>query len=316
MVPIVPKSPASGSALRSLRMRETNAAREGTQPAVEATTYVRFIILTYARTGSTMFAASLNSSPNIICFRELFNPIMDGIGFHVDGYDNSSAEDRALRDRDFKRFLQARIFCEHPREIRAVGLKMPYVHFRWFPGLLEWLVEHTEIRIVHLKRRNLLRMLVSLRIAQKTGGWAEDRKATLASKLRPANALRAARHPLRAANRLRAFLFPKEPAWKALRAPVTLSEGECRGFFAEIERDSAHYGRLFREHPQLTLFYEDLFKDRKRAFNQAQSFLGLKPRGLSITTRRQNPEPLRELIANHDELYGAFSDTPEAAFFG
>jgi hypothetical protein len=316
MVPIAPKSPASGSAFRRLRMREANAAGEETQPAVEATTYVRFIILTYARTGSTMFAASLNSSPNIICFRELFNPIMDGIGFYVDGYDNSSAEDRALRDRDFKKFLQARIFCEYPREIRAVGFKMPHVHFRWFPGLLEWLVEHRELRVVHLERRNLLRMLVSLRIAQKTGGWSEDRKVTLASKFRPSNALRAARHPLTAANRLRKFIFPKEPAWKALRAPLTLSEEECRSFFAEVERDSAHYRHLFREHPQLTLFYEDLLQDRKRAFNQAQSFLGGKPRGLSVTTRRQNPEPLRGLLANHEELYTAFKGTPQEAFFG
>jgi hypothetical protein len=296
-------------------MREASAAREGTQPAVESTTYVPFVILSHARTGSTMFAASFNSSPDIICFRELFNPIMDGIGFYVDGYDNSSAEDRALRDRDFKRFLEARIFCEYPREIRAVGFKMPYGHFRWFPDLLDWLVEHTEIRVVHLERRNLLRMLVSLRIAQKTGGWSEDRKVTLASKFRPANVPGAARHPLRAANRLRRFIFPKEPAWKALRAPVTLSEGECGDFFAEIERDSAHYGHLFREHSRLTLFYEELVKERKRAFNQAQSFLGVKPRRLGIITRRQNPEPLRELIANHDELYEGFKDTAEAAFF-
>ena len=114
---------------------------------------------------------------------------------------------------------------------------------------------------------------------------------------------------------MRRFIFPKEPAWKALRAPATLSEGECRDFFAEIERDSAHYGHLFREHPRLTLFYEELVKERKRAFNEAQSFLGVKPRGLGIITRRQNPEPLRELIANHDELYEAFKDTAEAAFF-
>ena len=31
--------------------------------------------------------------------------------------------------------------------------------------------------------------------------------------------------------------------------------------------------------------------------------------------RRQNPEPLRELLANYDELYEAFRGTPYAAFF-
>jgi hypothetical protein len=290
---------------------------EGKRQPVEAGSndYVRFIILCYARVGSTMLAASLNSSPNIICFRELFNPIMKGIGFYVDGYDNSSAQDRELRDRDLREFLRQRIFCPHPNEIRAVGFKMPHGHFEWFPSLLEWLIEDKDLHVLHLTRRNLLRMLVSLRIAQRTGGWSEDKKTTLLRKFRPSNAPRAARHPLVAINRLRRFIWPKEPAWKALRTPLTLSEEECRDFFAQAERDSAYYDDRFREHPRLNLHYEDLQRNRADAFNQAQSFLGLKPRSLSVTTRRQNPEPLRELIANYDELYAAFKGTKEAAFF-
>jgi hypothetical protein len=280
-----------------------------------STDYVRFIILSSPRVGSNMLASALNSSRDIICFRELFNAFSGFIDFSVEGYDNSSADDRALRNRDFKEFLQQRIFCEHPEGIRAVGFKMPYVHFRFYPGLLEWLVADTGLRVLQLRRRNLLRMLVSLRIAQRTGGWADDRKGTLRSKLRPSNAVRAVRHPLRAADRLRRFIWPKEPAWKSLRGPVTLSEKECRDFFAEVERDSEHYGRLFGEHPRLSIYYEDLTEDRGRVFEEVQSFLGLKPRSLAATTRRQNPEPLPELIANYDEQYAAFKDGPEAAFF-
>jgi hypothetical protein len=296
-------------------MPEANVTREGTGLAVDSTNYIRFIILSYPRTGSNMVASSLNSSPKITCFRELFNAFSGFIDFHVDGYDDSSADDRALRNADFKKFLQQRIFCQHPTEIRAVGFKMPHVHFRFFPGLLEWLVGDRELRVLHLKRRNLLRMLVSLRIARATRGWVEDRTDTLANKLTPTNALRAARHPLRAANRLRTFIRPKEARWKTLRTPVVLSEADCRAFFAEVERDSAHYEGMFREHPLLTVYYEDLLQDRNKVFDQVQSFLGVRPRRLSVTTRRQNPEPLRELIANYDDLYAAFGDAPEAAFF-
>lgn len=296
-------------------MPEASAAREGRALAVSSADYVRFIILSGARTGSNMLASSLNSSPSITCFRELFNGFSGFIDFSVEGYDNSSAEDRALRNQDFKRFLQERIFCQHPGETRAVGFKMPHVHFRLFPGLLEWLVEDGELRVLHLKRRNLLRMLVSLRIARATGGWVEDQKATLAGVLTPAKALRAARHPVRAARRLRTLLRPEEPRWKALRTPVVLSEAECRAFFAQVEHDSAHYEGLFRGHPLLTVYYEDLLQDRDQVFDQVQSFLGVKPRPLSVTTGRQNPEPLRELIENYDELYEAFKDTPEVAFF-
>ena len=294
----------------------------GTSPAVEpqaveerSRDYVRFIILSGARTGSNMLASSLNSSRNIICFRELFNWIVNFIDFNVEGYDRMSAEARTLRARDFKKFLQELIFCARPEEIRAVGFKMPYPHFSGFPGLLEFLVEDTEIRVLHLKRRNLLRALVSSRIARMTGRWGEDRKPTLASELGPTNALSAVRHPLRAAVRVRNLLWPREPPGKAPKAPVTLSEEECRASFMQVERDAAMYASRLSEHPMLTLYYEDLLRHRKDVLNRVQSFLGLQPRQLAVTMRRQNPEPLSGLVENYDELHAALKDTPYAAFF-
>jgi hypothetical protein len=277
--------------------------------------YVRFIILSGPRVGSNMLASALNSSPHIVCFRELFNAFSGFIGFHVDGYDNLSAEDRELRNRDFAEFLDRRIFYAHPEGTRAVGFKMPYPHFRFFSGLEEWLVGDGGLRVLHLKRRNLLRMLVSLQIAKATRGWADEQKGTLAGKLTLANAARAARHPLRAAGRLRALLRPQEPRWKSRRAPVVLTAADCREFFAEVQRDSAHYEGIFREHPLLTLYYEDLVEEGSNVFDEAQSFLGVEPGRLAASTRRQNPEPLRELIGNYDELYRAFKHAPERAYF-
>ena len=64
----------------------------------------------------------------------------------------------------------------------------------------------------------------------------------------------------------------------------------------------------------MTVYYEDLVADRKAALHELQVFLGLRPRSLPVATRQQNPEPLRELIANYDELREAFGDTEYAAF--
>ena len=36
---------------------------------------------------------------------------------------------------------------------------------------------------------------------------------------------------------------------------------------------------------------------------------------LTVSLRKQNPEPLRELVENFDELYDAFKHAPEAAYF-
>lgn len=305
-------------------MSDTSSVAQAETVEAGLADYARFIILTRARTGSNMLASALNSSPDIICFRDVFNPDAEGVPYFVAGYGILSVEDLALRNEDFERFLRERIFCTHPEEVRAVGFKMPHVHFPSFPGLLEWLVEERDLRVLHLQRRNLLRMLVSNKIAGSTGGWFEQRRPTLVTRLKRSNAAWAARHPLsvtrhplRATRKLWRIMFPKEqaPAWKALRRPVTLTKQECLDFFSEVERDSAHYGGLFGDHAQLTLYYEDLVQEHKHLFGEVQSFLGLKPKSLAPTTRRQNPEPLRELIANYDELYAAFRDRPERAFF-
>lgn len=298
-------------------MTDVKEAAQDTPPAPApiSQSYARFIILCDARTGSNMLASSINTNPEIICFRELFNPIMEGLGYHVPGYNNNSAADRALRDRDFRAFLQQRVFCQHPPGVRAVGFKMPYSHFWAFPGLLNWLVQDQELQVVALSRKNLLRQLVSLRIAQETGGWAEDRKRTLRQKMRLANTQRWLRHPLRAGGRLRRYLFPREPEWKTLRSPVTLTPDECHAFFQKAAWDIAHFHKRFAGHTIIDVTYEELVDDRHAALERVQQFLGVAPRVLDPTTRKQNPESLRELIDNYDDLYAAFRDTDYAQFF-
>jgi hypothetical protein len=277
--------------------------------------YARFIILSAARTGSNMLASSLNTSPSITCFREIFNILGRSIDFNVEGYDRHDASDRALRDSDFDTFLRTRIFCAHPPQVRAVGFKMTYHHFFGFDGLREWLIEQRAVRVIHLRRHNLLRSLVSEKIAMMTQAWLEAETGSLASKLRPSTLLRAARHPLRYAARLRAALRPREPPSKARSSSVAIPPEECIAYFRNIQWQAARYDELFQEHPKLTVHYEDLLQRREATFNQVQSFLSIDPTTLGIATRRQNPEPLHELLANYDELHAAFEGTPYAAFF-
>ncbi len=69
------------------------------------------------------------------------------------------------------------------------------------------------------------------------------------------------------------------------------------------------------ERPLRHLAYGALSENAGRTLGRVQSFLDLEPRSLASTTRQQDPEPLRELIENYDELKAAFAGTPEAAFF-
>jgi hypothetical protein len=279
-----------------------------------------------------MLAQALNSSPHITCFREVFNKQLGRIQYGVEGYDYDNPQDLALRSRDPVGFLQERVYCRYPEEVRAVGFKFGYNHRFEFRHILERLIEDTQIRVLRVGRRNMLRMLVSLKIAERTGVWQQGgtpppslARRTMRSMrvslwrakpmLTPANGLKAFRHPRRAAARLRWLLrLPRAPR-KTPRARLTVSEEELRTFIAETEFLIAHFDNLFQEHPRLTMFYEDMLDQRDEEFNRAQSFLGVEARPLTVTMRRQNPEPLRELLANYDELYEAFRDTSHAWMF-
>jgi hypothetical protein len=299
-----------------------HARGEPTRLASESCNFTRFMILSGARTGSTMLAQALNSSPDIVCFRELFNLKTNEIDYSVDGYDDRNAEDLALRKRDPVRFLRERIFCEHSDEVRAVGFKFHYVHFWAFPGLWEALTEDTDLRVLHLKRRNLLRMLLSRKIADITGvwqvepdrhpSWAIARSREVRQKLTPAYVLLALRRPGKAAAWLRRLVKPLKVNKTGPRIQATISEEELRKFITTTEVTSAHFDELFREHPKLTVFYEDLIGDGVPTFDAPQRFLGTEPQPLTVTLRRQNPQPLRELLRNYGELWEAFRDTPYA----
>ena len=276
--------------------------------------YARFIILSAARTGSNLLATALNAHPNIICFRELFNWRTETIGYFVAGYDNDSVVDREFRDRDEVVFLKARIFCDHPSEIETVGFKAPYGTFIGFPKLQGWLVQEQEVRVLHLRRHNLLRRLVSGRIAEATGKWFTGRSQTTAGKLRLSNIPGALRHPIASSTRLWRSISSGHER-KLNRPLLTLTPDECEAAFRKEEVRSAQFEQLFARHPMHNLYYEDLAGRQSETLADVQRFLGVEPTRLTPTTVRQNPEPLRQLIGNYDELRAAFRGTDDEAFF-
>lgn len=310
-------------------MQNTTETATADEPSLHG--YVRFIVLCAARTGSYMLTSSLNSSPNIICFGEVFNALARHVDYRVDGYQMHNPKERELRDGDFERFLRERIYTDHDKQVGAVGFKLPHSHFRQYRPLmrremsglppqaenklLEWLVAEVDIRVLHLRRRNVLRRMVSTYIARATGGWIEPAAPTLAGVSSRSAMLKAIRHPRHAVRSLQHVLFPKEPAWKSSRTAVELPEDECREFFAKDALDTAHYDELFSEHDVHMLYYEELVGHYGAILEGVQTFLGLDPRPLAPATRQQNPEPLRELIVNYDELHEAFNGSPEAAYF-
>jgi len=260
--------------------------------------YTRFVIVGDARTGSNLLWSALNSHPRVICFREVFHFAHEFIDYAVPGFDDRATADVTLRREDAVRFLYERIFREFQPAIHAVGFKFLYGH-RWgFEPVVRALGEDRDIRVIHLRRRNIVRMFVSVRIAESTGRWLEP--VPVGGWRR---ALAVMRRPLLGAGR------GVEPA---PRPRLHVSAREIIAFEEQHRREAMKMDALIRGHQVMTLLYEDMAHDRDMAFDSVQRFLGVRPRRLKVGLRRQNPEPLRELIANYDELAAELAGTPYA----
>lgn len=282
--------------------------------------YTRFIILSDARTGSNLLQQALNSHPSIICFREIFNLDPEYIDYDVEGWDPRSPGDLDLRQRDLRGFLQRRVFGEHDERVRAVGFKFHYDHFWFSDDLLPALTGDHALKVIHLRRLNQFRMLVSLKMVEQTGEWmrhdeAQLKRQTLARKLTPANVAKAITRPAESVRRIRRFLAPAQPPPVAEKTALTITHDECARFFFRANHQITHFGGLFAGHPTLDLAYEAMVAGPRAELARAQEFLGAPLAELSWTLRRQNPEPLRDLVANYDELKAAFAGTEQAAFF-
>ena len=276
--------------------------------------YVRFIILSGPRTGSNMLAQALNSNPSIRCFHEVLNSIVGFVMYdlhNTDRQESPTEDDVAFRERDPIGFLEQRIFGEYPDDVAAVGFKYHYGHIWGFPGVFDHVVKDDSIRVVHLKRRNGLRTLLSLKTAQQTGRWMET--GTLP--LTPARLLGALLHPKRLAGRVAKLVQRPDPPVTVPERELTISKEELDQFIISAEMTEHHFDELFERHPSITVYYEDILHQRNVVYEATQSFLGVEAHPLSVTLAKQNPEPARELLSNFDELRVAFKDTEYASWF-
>ena len=75
-------------------------------------------------------------------------------------------------------FLDKLVFREMPQYISAVGFKLFYYHAQKGKEQAVWdyLKDAKEIKIIHLKRKNILKTYVSQEIALKTDNWIAQGK--------------------------------------------------------------------------------------------------------------------------------------------
>ena len=107
-----------------------------------------------------------------------------------------------------------------------------------------------------------------------------------------------------------------EPVVEAAHAfKDTLTKEQCEQFFRKVRWSQGHHNKLFSEHERIDVLYEEMAGEPQSIFGKLQQFLGVEARTLSYSQQPLNVAPMRELLANYDELREAFRDTQYAWMF-
>jgi hypothetical protein len=260
-----------------------------------------------------MVRSFLNDHPDTLTFFELFHVDRSGIPFDVDGFRSKGKTEEVvnLRNTNPVKFLKEEVFQVYPSHLNAVGFKLLYTQARyrkmWWdtPRYSDWwehmdgsrkawrnaksdlwsyLHSHTDLKVIHLVRENLLRQKLSARLAKATGKWGVGATGGIAK--------------------------PRE------KPRVTLDPERCKRDFAAKERMRREAVQNFSDHDLLQTSYERISDTPQAVLARIQRFLDLDVMTLHTDTRKQEKRPLEEAIANYSELRDALSDTPWHRFFG
>jgi LPS sulfotransferase NodH len=241
--------------------------------------YTKFIILGRSRSGSNFLRGLLNSHSRVIAFGEIFQNDK-AISWGLSGYPESEQLLAMFRTHPIH-FLERELFGTFPKRIEAVGFKIFYYHAQnalWQP-VWEYLAAQSQLKIIHIKRDNLLKLHLSRKKAILTERWVN-------------------------------LTGEKEP-----ETPIILDYAECLADFTQTRAWEEQYDDLFANHAKLELCYEALAQDYQSEMQRVHQFLGVEPEVLIPETHRQSTIPLSRAIMNYAELKAKFSATTWHSFF-
>jgi LPS sulfotransferase NodH len=241
--------------------------------------YARFIILTRSRSGSNLLRGLLNAHSQVVAFSEMFKD-PNTIGWDIPGYPTSGRALELFR-KDTRRFIDKYVFKKYPGHIKAVGFKIFYYHALGteLEPVWNYLKEHRDIHVLHLKRENILKTHLSKTKAQITDNWINL------------------------------------TGEREVVPPILLDYEELLHDFIQTRTWEDEADRIFSNHPKIEVVYEQLARDYAVEMRKIQSFLGLDSEAVAPQTHKQASKPLPEAIANYAELKERFRNTPWESFF-
>jgi len=140
----------------------------------------------------------------------------------------------------------------------------------------EALARDTSLHVIHLRRENLLDVVISIELARETRRY-----------------------------------IGADYGDAQVRLPVQL----CKRQISELEAQEEEFRQLFRHHPYIETTYEDLVEHPEHNLEKICSFIDLPIFPVVTQMRRQRNRSYDCVLENYAELKDALADTRYADFF-
>jgi len=229
----------------------------------------KFVIIGSQRTGTTWLRTLLDSHPLIDCYGEVLN--LDDVTDqsypkYVRQKGSRALLHRTRRGRLLFEYLDHLLF---EKAEKATGFKLMYSMTSWYPYQFPMVMRYIEQRglaVIHLTRANALRTHLSRVTARARNVW----------------------HTHKALGKKQAVVVPTDRLLKSLHKIV--------------QQDELWKNKLSILDP-LSITYESLARNLDDASGEILSFLDVDIEvGLQSTLKKINPNDLRQVIENYDEV--------------
>ena len=134
-----------------------------------------------------------------------------------------------------------------------------------------------------MTRDNILRSLISKKIGLKTRRWTD--------------------------NIHNKEVLPIE------KKKVSLDIQECWNYFEEMTACQERTNEVFKDHNLIKVSYEHLAGNTREVIDNMYNRLGVEPYRKDSQLKKQNPESIRELVLNFEELKKEFKGSQWETFF-
>lgn len=243
--------------------------------------YQKYVIIGTARTGTTMLWSYLNSHTEILCLRGVYGATKKiNFGKYYDCLPDECFDVELIKQRNTQPiiFLEKYVFKNYKKNYKAVGLKYFYDHDRHLDNknrLVDYLAKNKDIKIIHIKRTDLLKTLFSYKRALNNKNWHNQETKEFITEL---------------------------------------SINECEIYFDEITKQQKQFDALFKDRI-FQVNYEQFITKTSETLVDIQSFLGVSNQIQQNEIKQNFNIPLNQVILNFDELKKHFNKTQFEPFF-